>query len=260
MKDFIDYDFNISQLVLACRNPAKLAGITFIDRASHGLAMHLGGEKTYTFSDGKALTVRENDIIFLPKHSTYTVTVISPGESYAINFDISEEKMFSPFVIKSKNHSATLEHFKKANIAWMQKQKGYIIKCKAELYNVISGIVEQSNFEYLPKEKLDIIKTGVDHIHENYCNCAISVEELSKMCNITPEYFRKIFKSFYGASPIAYINKLKIARAKELFETGGYTVTEVAINSGYSDLSHFSREFKKATGLSPTEYAKRNGF
>jgi AraC-like DNA-binding protein len=80
------------------------------------------------------------------------------------------------------------------------------------------------------------------------------------MCGITPEYFRKIFKSFYGSSPLIYINNLKITRAKELFESGMYSVSEVAAHSGYSDISYFSREFKSATGLSPTEYAKRNGF
>ena len=260
MKDFMDFDFVLSKLVLACHVPAGNGGISFSDRASHGLAMHLGGEKVYTFSDGKAFTVCKNDIIFMPKHSTYTVKVISPGECYAINFDIPEEKTFSPFVVKSKNHTATLDFFKRATTAWQQKQKGYIMKCKAELYNVISTIQEERYLEYYPKNKLEIIRIAVDYIHENYFNESISVEHLSEMCGITPEYFRKIFKSFFGSSPISYINNLKITRAKELFESGMYMVREVAEASGYTDMSHFSREFKKATGLSPTEYAKRNGF
>ena len=54
-----------------------------------------------------------------------------------------------------------------------------------------------------------------------------------------------------GVSPLAYINSLKITRAKELLLSGMYTVTEVAFMSGYSDISHFSREFKKSTGVSP---------
>lgn len=259
MKDFMDFDFVLSKLVLACHVPAGNGGISFSDRASHGLAMHLGGEKIYTFSDGKAFTVCKNDIIFMPKHSTYTVKVISPGECYAINFDIPEEKTFSPFVVKTKNHMATLDFFKRATTAWQKKQKGYIMKCKAELYNVISTIQEEHYLEYYPKNKLELIKSAVDYIHDNYFNESISVEYLSEMCGITPEYFRKIFKSFYGSSPISYINNLKITRAKELFESGMYSVREVAEESGYTDMSHFSREFKKAVGKPPSEYGKRNG-
>ena len=66
----------------------------------------------------------------------------------------------------------------------------------------------------------------------------------------------KPFKSFYGISPIEYINNLKIILAKELLESNMYSVTEAAIRAGYTEMSHFSREFKKATGVSPIEYKK----
>ena len=78
------------------------------------------------------------------------------------------------------------------------------------------------------------------------------------MCSITPGYFRSIFKSFYGVSPKSYINGLKIARAKELLASGMYSVTEAAVMSGYTDMSHFSREFKKVVGITPKNYCGEN--
>ena len=257
MKDFMDCEFSLSNLVLACYISAGPSEISFSDRASHGLAIHLGGEKIYTFSDGKALTVGKGDIIFIPKHSTYLVKVVTPADCYAINFDIPEGNVFAPFVVKSKNYTTTVDSFKRATLAWQQKKKGYIMKCKAELYNIICAIQEEHYLEYYPKNKLELIKVAIDYIQENYFSKSISIEYLSQMCGITPEYFRKIFKSFFGSSPISYVNNLKITRAKELFESGLYLVREVAEESGYTDMSHFSREFKKATGFPPSEYAKK---
>ena len=51
-----------------------------------------------------------------------------------------------------------------------------------------------------------------------------------------------------------YINDLKISHAKELLASGMYSVTEAALQSGYADLSHFSREFKKTVGISPKKF------
>ena len=107
---------------------------------------------------------------------------------------------------------------------------------------------------YISKSKLDIIKPAVEYIHQRYTKELISIEELSDMCGITPEYFRKIFKSFYGIAPLKYINTLKISHAKELIKSNMYSVTEAAMQSGYTDMSYFSREFKKETGISPKNF------
>ncbi|MBQ7821252.1 MAG: helix-turn-helix domain-containing protein [Clostridia bacterium] len=256
MIDFMNHDFDIRNIVLACFVPSGTGLSTHKNRPSHGLAIHIGGEKIYTFSDGKELTVKANDIIYLPKHSTYTVTAKGHGDCYAINFDIDESISFSPFVIKAKKHVAIAEHFHLANKIWELKKHGYMMKCKAELYNIIYVIQQEYFSEYFPKNKLEMIQSAVDYIHENYFKENISIEALSKMCNITPEYFRRIFKSFYGVSPINYINNLKITRARELLESQMYSVTDAAIISGYTDMSHFSREFKKRTEISPSEYKK----
>ena len=55
-----------------------------------------------------------------------------------------------------------------------------------------------------------------------------------------------------------YINDLKLKRAKELLISGLYSVSEAAVQAGFSDLSYFSRFFKENVGVSPNEY-KLNG-
>ncbi len=71
------------------------------------------------------------------------------------------------------------------------------------------------------------------------------------MCNITPEYFRKIFSSVYGSSPAKYIINLKLERSRELLSSGLYTVTEAMLLSGYTDAAYFSHQFKNKYGYSP---------
>ena len=53
-----------------------------------------------------------------------------------------------------------------------------------------------------------------------------------------------------------YINELKIALSKDLLASRMYSVTDAAMQSGYNDISYFSREFKKSIGVSPKEYIK----
>lgn len=253
MNDFMKCDFNIENIILACYVPKGSGMTVHRNRKSHGLALHTSGVKKYVFENGKVFTVHENEIIYLPLNSTYEVTALQAGDCYAINFDFSKESVYAPFVFKVKNYISMQECFKSAKSAWETKKSGYQLKCKANLYNIIYTL-QQEFFSYVPKNKINIIRPAIDYIHENYTTKLLSIDDLSKMCSITPEYFRSIFKAFYGVSPKAYINNLKITHAKELLASGLYSVTETALMSGYTDMSHFSREFKKATGFSPKNY------
>ena len=58
MKEFMNYNFNIDKIVLAIFLAAGTGDAIHKNRASHGLAIHKGGEKIYTFSGGKKLIVK----------------------------------------------------------------------------------------------------------------------------------------------------------------------------------------------------------
>ena len=258
MDNFMKYDFNIEKILLACYVGKGMGMRKHVDRQGHGLAFHMSGVKLYTFDDGRKITVKPNEIIYLPKHSTYEVSSDELGDCYAINFDISEEISFAPFAVKAKNELSFLKYFKTAKSIWNEKYKGYTMKCKAELYQIIYNMEQEYFSEYLTNNKFEIIKPGIEYIHREYAKCPLSIEDLSDICGITPEYFRKIFKIYYGTSPIKYINELKISHAKELLASGMYSVTEAATQSGYTDMSYFSREFKKNTDVTPKEYQMLN--
>lgn len=245
-------DFNIKRIVLACDVIGKSVTIVHKNRANYGL-VYILNKSQYVFDDNTVITVYPHDILFLPKGTSYSVSPIELGSCYAVNFECFDCPTLSPFKYKLKNQGL-LEVFKKIKSVWDKKMNGYQMKCKSELYNLIYQLQREYFSEYISKTKYDLILPAIEYIHAGYFSQSLTVEALSKKCGITPEYFRKIFKHFFGVAPLNYINDLKIKRAKELLKSGLYTITEVCEMSGFTDTSHFSRVFKKTVGCSPSAY------
>ncbi|MBQ8894316.1 MAG: helix-turn-helix transcriptional regulator [Clostridia bacterium] len=252
MKDFFNDDFNIQKLVLCCFVGAGAGKHDHRNRPSHGLAYHCSGAKEYIFEDGPRLTVHAGEIICLPRSSTYRVLTLEPGECYAINFQ--EEEELSPFIFPASDPGFP-QAFRRAERLWKAKKPGYLAACKAELYHILALMQQKQGYQ--PSKKMELIHPAVEYIEEHYDTEPLSIARLAALCDITPEYFRRLFGSFLGCSPIKYINRLKTGRAKELLDSGMYSLHEAATLSGYTDMSHFSREFKKAFGISPSAYRKK---
>ena len=73
------------------------------------------------------------------------------------------------------------------------------------------------------------------------------------------DHMRRIFKEKTGMTPAEYLTDIRIKNAQRLLrhkELSNNTVTEISELSGYSDVSYFSRIFKKKIGVSPTEYCE----
>jgi two-component system response regulator YesN len=102
----------------------------------------------------------------------------------------------------------------------------------------------------------NIIKTAKDFIDANY-HKDLSLDDVSRVVNISPYYFSKIFKEESGLNFIEYLTDIRIDRAKKLLENSGMSVKEICAACGYSDPNYFSRSFKKKVGVTPTEYKER---
>ncbi|MGD9212400.1 MAG: helix-turn-helix domain-containing protein, partial [Desulfobacteraceae bacterium] len=90
-------------------------------------------------------------------------------------------------------------------------------------------------------------------IHENYQD-SINVEKLADIVNMSPSSFHRAFKKVTSSSPIQYVKKIRLDKAKSLLIEQGLRVNEAATQVGYESTTQFSREFKRHFGNSPISY------
>lgn len=86
----------------------------------------------------------------------------------------------------------------------------------------------------------------------------LSLEELSQLTNKSLSSFKREFKKLYDVSPASYLRLKKLEKAKELLVVSEESISNVAYDSGFNDLSHFSKLFKAEYGVSPKEYKIKN--
>lgn len=252
MINFMKHDFTIGKIELAILVKSGSGSMIHKNRKSHGLAVFLGGDRTFYF-DSKKIKVTDNTIVYFPKGSNYTIKEKQPSDCYAINFQMPDNLCFEPFAFKIKNRSLFLEGFMESVKCWTKKKVGYTSKVKSELYNIIYNMQTEYN---IPYNDSSVIRPAIDYIHSNYYKTAITVSHLASLCNISTVHLSNTFVKKFALPPNKYINNLKMTRAKEMLSSGMYTVSQACFNSGFNDESYFSREFKKHFNISPGQYAK----
>lgn len=253
MREFMEHDFAVGKIELACFVKAGKGNNTHKNRASHGLAVFLDGEMTICF-DCKKIRVTKNTIVYFPKGSNYIIKYKQAPDCYCINFQMVDDAVFEPFGFKIKNINNYMESFKQSEKIWSKKNPGYSAKVKAELYQIIYNMQTEYRIPYV---NAAVIQPAVDYIHSNYDREVISVSHLAEICHISTVHLRNTFIKSFAVPPVQYINHLRLSRAKELLDSRMYTVSETCFLSGYNDESYFSREFKRHFGMPPSEYAKR---
>jgi transcriptional regulator GlxA family with amidase domain len=93
-------------------------------------------------------------------------------------------------------------------------------------------------------------------IAENYA-AAAPVEEMVRWSGLAPRTFKRRFKAATSHTPIAYVQRTRVERAKRLLETSDEPIEEISWAVGYEDPASFRRLFKRLTGLTPGAYRQR---
>jgi AraC family transcriptional regulator len=96
------------------------------------------------------------------------------------------------------------------------------------------------------------VQTYIDsHIDE-----PIRVGELTSIAKLSIGHFSKAFKKSFGMSPHNYVVERRLQHAERLLATGSLPICAIAVDCGFCDQAHFSRQFRRATGLTPAAWRR----
>ena len=255
MHNFMEHSIHVSKLDLAICVTQQNSKPNHVKRRQHGLVYQYTGSVSYHFSDGKTLVLKPGHILYLPMGATYEVKpIIEARTSYAINFLVVEPIEQTPFIVSAPKSTQLYELFRECRDIWETSNPWKYERCVSLLYAIIAGMKKEYFKAYAPSSKTKLIQPAIRYIEQNYLTENIKITFLAELCKISDVHFRNVFYSVYNMSPHKYIHNLRILRAKELLRSGEYTVQAVAELCGFGSDCAFSRDFKQATGITPSDY------
>ena len=101
------------------------------------------------------------------------------------------------------------------------------------------------------------VERAAECIKQNLSN-RLDIDKISKLSGLSVRQFERKFRKAYQVSPRAYLVRMRVAAASDLLKDTDLRPSEIAEKTGFYDASDFSRKFKAAMKLSPTEYRRHH--
>lgn len=91
-----------------------------------------------------------------------------------------------------------------------------------------------------------------------YAECArsLSLVELAQTAGVHPSHLVEVFRTHQQCTPGEFIRRVRVEHAIQLMTDARRSLADIACNAGFTDQSHFTRVFKRATGLTPAQYRR----
>ena len=124
---------------------------------------------------------------------------------------------------------------------------------------LLQFILEMWNKEYIIENDISgrntVEKEMLSYIQQNFSG-KISLKEFGERFHLSEKYISRYFKEHFHITLSQYVAYLRLEHAKQLLQDTDIPVTEIAMQSGYQNVSYFIRSFKETYGVSPLKYRK----
>ena len=244
-------EFQLNKVLVAVQNRKNTERFDFLKtpRTRTGLFFITDYPVRYELPDGKILVAEKGDVMLLPRGSHYAVSFDVPDDvtthpillSFFLSDEAGNEITINQGIAKIAHDDGTLLPLLYSAAQFYKNGETAMVKARA--YEIIGRI--------FPLEEAD--RYGISYINRHYAE-SFSIPALAKRCALCETAYRKQFRKQTGLSPIQYITRLKIEKAKEMLENGDVGIENISEFLNFYSLPYFYRVFKEITGLTPGQY------
>lgn len=236
------------------------------------------------FLDGQGYTFSEGDMVVINAMEVHYITAASEGRNkyLVIRFDpeilytttqtVFEAKYVLPFTMKKSTHQRIFTHqeIKDTNIPDLLKQitqedqekkYGFELAIRTHIGQVFLWILRSWNEQGVDlnlnyafnQQTLERLQKVFDYVDEHF-DQSITIDDVAKLSNMSYSYFSRFFKSAMERNFSDYVNYVRISKAENLLATTDLSVTDVALNVGFSTSSYFIEQFKAYKNMTPKQF------
>ena len=206
----------------------------------------------------KSIDCRPSDLIFRPAeevHSDYF------GDLSARCFIIEVESKWLRSLHGGQIRMDEAASFRGRSLTWLGTKlrhesqylddftsltiEGLMLELGAEIARVSAKTSEVRKPRWLTQAK--------EILHENFSQ-HVSLSEIAESVGVHPVYLASVFRQHYHCSVGEYVRRLRIEFASHQLSNTAIPLVDIALAAGFAHQSHFSRTFKRLTGLTPAQY------
>ncbi|HYX06844.1 MAG TPA: AraC family transcriptional regulator [Bacteroidales bacterium] len=192
-------------------------------------------------------------VFYIKDH--YLKTIFEEYRSYLPlkNLPGISENMFIQFEVNEQIYSgyqSMIPYFERKNTV---PDTILEARFKELMFNILTHPANRQVLSYI-HNIADDVKTPIWEIMESNYMYNLKIADYASLANRSMAAFKRDFEKHYQTSPGIWLIERRMKRAKLLLETSHKSIGDVAFETGFVNLSHFSRVFKNKTGLSPMEY------
>jgi AraC-like DNA-binding protein/mannose-6-phosphate isomerase-like protein (cupin superfamily) len=234
------------------------------------------------YCNGHRISTRAGDLVVINSNElhygenqgnrlSYFIIKFDYAFLFSDHWDTCQYKYLNPLaqnkmVFKNliRNDRDVLHHIKNIIDEMQVQSVGYELAVKANLFGLLTILIRKYAEKVYDKrqyeehrQKITRYQGILDYIDQNYKE-RIDLAHLAEMANVTPSHFCRVFKTLTGKTFVEYLNQLRINKALSLLKESDYTITEVAMESGFDDINYFCRIFKKYKHCTPREIRVRD--
>lgn len=217
--------------------------------------------------EGISYTVKTDDMVIVNPNVNHTETSLdaSPLEYIVLGLEGLELSMDSeesvPYsIVHLDSAGEDVQFYLRSILREIErKSPGYEAACQCFLDILVIRLIRRTHLvssqstPVIAAKEAAVAKRYIDaHFKEN-----VTLDTLVEVTHVNKYHLAHTFRKEYGIPPINYMLSLRLQESKNLLRTTDYSLSYIALTSGFSSPSYFSQRFRQAEGMSPAQYRQK---